>query len=343
MSEKSGKYVVICDILRMFALMGVLVCHLAMFLPLSPWIKLVSLSGMRGVQVFFVLSAYLACFTFIGQKLCIKSYYRRRCLRILPCYYFAIFLSILLVEGIGGGSSPDVFGLGWLRYFLGLNTILPSTDFSQWNNLFGFWCMPGFLFFYAIVPLLMYFIRSRRAAWIFFIACVGLAFGVAECGHRLEEVGSYEKMLMLARYSPWYQMQHFALGVLCFYTCREGGINATLVSFLLLLCVFLCISVKLEISGSLFAGIIILLFRNISMEVDGIWVKILRFISHYSFHIYLGHLPAFYIASFCMGYFSYTHSGAMYYCGYVAVVCVITAVIVFFMELVNRFVRRMVA
>lgn len=103
--------------------------------------------GLYGVPVFFTLSGYLAMQS-IKRSTTVKEYYHKRLIRILPSYYFCLFMASLLIT-----MPTDELGLGWLRYFLFLNLFLPSSE-PQWININGYWCMPVFMFFYLMVPLL---------------------------------------------------------------------------------------------------------------------------------------------------------------------------------------------
>ena len=255
------------------------------------------------------------------------------------CYYATLLLSVIYVECISGGSSADVFYIGWLRYFLGLNTILPSTDFFQWNNLCGFWCMPGFLFLYAVIPFLLCFVKNSRAAWGLVFVSLCLAFCIAECGNRWALDTEYENVKILARYSPFYQLQHFALGIMCFFACREGKIKRTLIWLLILTLIFMFVSVRLEILGSLAACVILLMFQN--LKISATWTKWLRFISRYSFQVFLSHLLAYSIAVMCMErFFSAYVSGGWYHCSLFFLFCLFTVVIVVYLETVNRIIKR---
>lgn len=100
------------DILRFFAFFAVLMFHTTDFsvayfterhLPL--WLAKVatevSSAGARGVDLFFVLSAYLITELLLREKeqtgsLNVKSFYIRRILRIWPLYYFFILLTFFV-------------------------------------------------------------------------------------------------------------------------------------------------------------------------------------------------------------------------------------------------------
>ena len=109
------------------------IINLTIYLPVPDRISPFFTWGGRGVQWFFVLSGYFACHSFI-PKTGIASYYKKRAICILPSYYVAIIVIMLFYHLVLSDVTPDIFGIGWLRYFLGLNTVLPSTNYDLWNN-----------------------------------------------------------------------------------------------------------------------------------------------------------------------------------------------------------------
>lgn len=93
--------------------------------------------GAHCVQIFFVISGYLGCsYFFRCSDSTVIEYYKKRSLRILPIYYAAILAAMIYVELFTQGFNKDVFYLGWARYYLGLNTLLPSADFWHWKRVF---------------------------------------------------------------------------------------------------------------------------------------------------------------------------------------------------------------
>ena len=273
-------------------MLGVLAVHFSGEFPFPEAMANVMSIGKRGVQVFFALSAYLACAYFFKAGATYGTYYKRRALRILPTYYAAITAALVYIEYCVGGSSQDVFHLGWLRYYLGLNTILPSTDFGMWNNLFGMWCMTDFIFFYAVVPVIIHYVVNYRRAVIWVIICVLLAVLAKKLS---KQMGSdyFSDLPWMIKWSPLGQMQHFALGMLTFFAIRANKVRITaIVMGIALLC-----SLRSELSGSTFACLVLLLLHKDALNLKGWSLSGLKFVSKYSFHVYLSHPLALAIAN----------------------------------------------
>ena len=100
------------DCLRFFAFFGVFIFHTFPFdpgyysarhIPLAGLIASVSTAGSFGVDLFFLLSAFLITELLLREKarygrIHLKAFYIRRILRIWPLYFFAIVIAILLAR-----------------------------------------------------------------------------------------------------------------------------------------------------------------------------------------------------------------------------------------------------
>lgn len=70
----------ILDYLRVLAMAGVLVVHCSQQFSVPPQIYNILRSGVFCVQIFFVISGYLACFYFARSEASIANYYKKRAL-----------------------------------------------------------------------------------------------------------------------------------------------------------------------------------------------------------------------------------------------------------------------
>ncbi len=286
-------------------MLGVLVVHLSQQFPIPQWMKIVSKPGAYGVQIFFVISAYLGCSYFFRPTATTLGYYKKRALRIVPIYYAAILVAMVYIELFTSGYNEDIFHLGWLRYFFALNTILPSADFTQWNNSFGFWTMTEFIFFYITIPMVIGIISTYRRSLIWFSFCCAVALLMNYTVPLLPE-NMFSSLGQFILWSPLMQMQHFALGMVIFFAARENKIResailCTILAVVMIL-IFLLSSMKPDFDASYLkklsaaliisssTGLAILLFqKKRSVSSCGKW---LMFLSKYSFHVYLSHLLA---------------------------------------------------
>ncbi len=169
------------DILRFFAFLLVFINHA---FPTSPelyvaklgfppavasWLVSFVLSGGLGVDLFFVLSAFLITELLVREherfgRINLRDFYIRRALRIYPLYYgfLAVVIFINRVFGIAGYLSP--------RYKLMFILPLANWAVAMWGGppsvAVHLWSVGIEEQFYLAYPLLLRFFRIRRIALI---------------------------------------------------------------------------------------------------------------------------------------------------------------------------------
>lgn len=117
-------------------------------------------SGNTGVTLFFVLSGFLLSLPFIArlqseQAPSIRDYYISRILRILPLYYLAILVAILVTGKVDIGISALMFK------FVGFE-IFPYS--VVW------WTLAAEVQFYLLLPFIMILFRNRLGLLILLLA-----------------------------------------------------------------------------------------------------------------------------------------------------------------------------
>lgn len=167
------------DSLRGIAILLVLMAHCAMFrasgLP-SWFLKVTAIDvGPRGVQLFFVVSAFTLSLSFVDRKALEKHYLRnfyiRRFFRIAPLFYTAIVFYVLLDFFL----NHQAFSVGNI-----ISTFLFVNGFSPYwinNIVFGGWSVAVEFSFYALFPLLFFYMNSiKRSIAILFFFMVSMQF-----------------------------------------------------------------------------------------------------------------------------------------------------------------------
>lgn len=190
----------------------------------------------------------------------------------------------------------DIFGLKWLRFFLGLNTILPSNNYEIWNNPYGWWTMSAFIWFYAMAPFLMKFVNNWKKAvlfvpvslgsWITWKLIMRVLFG---------NINGLDDINTLSGASPFGTLIYFALGILEFMAIKEKKNFFTVIG----LFVFAIVGVVIHRNAwtvAAFSGILIILFNQYPVVLKGRFKSIVQFFGKHSFNIYLVHLLAFEIS-----------------------------------------------
>jgi peptidoglycan/LPS O-acetylase OafA/YrhL len=136
--------------------------------------------GFLGVDMFFVLSGFLIVSRLLREEaatgtVSLRSFYRRRVLRIFPLYYAVLaFAAIWMVAAPHSTSGQDFKdGLGWAAVYL-----------SNWREAPGLlaitWSLACEEQFYIVWPLLQRFLK-RQAVWalaLLTIINVALQLGV---------------------------------------------------------------------------------------------------------------------------------------------------------------------
>ena len=278
------------DILRIIACLGVVCIH-EMYINKPRVIANIFSFGDWGVTCFFLLSGYFAARELNGSNVKNIDYIKKRFLRIIPTYYLAIVLIISFLYFQRTDIQSDIFGLGWLRYFLFLNTILPSNNFDIWNNLFGLWTISNFIFFYVLAPFLL-----KKTNFIKLLSLCAVSFSLKYVWKvviiiSFRNIEGLEKVDVLAGTSPIGTLYQFLLGALVYLGIKERRkiilyLGATL---LLVTSVITCKTILIYCAVSI---LLILIFEGVAIKQS----RILRTISNSTYYVYLCHELSFEIA-----------------------------------------------
>ena len=169
--------------MRAIAVLGVLIIHVgaASGVNLHAWYGVATSQGRLGVRIFFMISAFLLFRPFVMAQLHdestprIRTYAKRRALRILPGYWAALIL-LALWPGLSGVWTQD-----WWVYF----GILQAYWFgSLHQGLSVAWSLTIEVAFYLVLPLLALCLgwlgrganaRTRMQRQVFALIFLGLA------------------------------------------------------------------------------------------------------------------------------------------------------------------------
>jgi peptidoglycan/LPS O-acetylase OafA/YrhL len=283
-----GKKRQILDITRICAALMVFTVHFFMFVDAPSAISRITANFSSGVALFFVISGYLMMES-LEHCRDIREYMHKRVVRILPSYYAILLVAIVVWDIILGQMPSDELGLGWIRYFLFLNTIVPSKQYYFWNDLWGLWTFSCFMVFYLLAPFLKKIIKNYKQSLVFLgISIVG---GYA-AGYVMEYIFvrlGYSDAYIIAGDSPWINLNIFAIGMCMWYALREHKERSFMGVCGVLITVLMLFGKQNRISYGCAAAVIILAFWEIAIT-SKIAVKIIDVLSRYSFSLYLVHL-----------------------------------------------------
>nr|WP_315164766.1 acyltransferase [uncultured Flavobacterium sp.] len=141
----------------------------------------ISQIGLKGVELFFILSGFLITGILMNSKASpnfFKTFYLRRFIRIFPLYYFVLTISFLVLPNlinVDDAGRDVIKQQGWLWTYLsnfsGFLTHTSSWDASINFPSFGhFWSLCVEEHFYVFWPFLIYFSNDKwlpRLMWSF--------------------------------------------------------------------------------------------------------------------------------------------------------------------------------
>ena len=273
------------QILRIISCLAVFFCHFGQRLHINSILSdLYNFSqlGRFGVELFFVISGYLACFSLSNGK-SISSFYKKRAIRILPLYYFCILYYFITETLVFKNIPEDAMHLGWLRYIFCLNGIVPSEGYF-WSNIGITWTIPVFVVFYLIAPLVVKIAKSTWSSALVLVISIILSILIKDKGN--------------GWFSAFTYMPCFIMGVVVYNAKKESRKFITLLGFqLFILLTKFCewnryFSKAIQISelfiiSSIFASIVLLSHEvNINNKKS---IKVLDFLDEHSYTLYLVH------------------------------------------------------
>lgn len=176
--------------LRAFAALGVVTLHStylighALFNEFTyPWLASFWVFGNTGVQLFFVLSGFLLFLPYARAMLFqekwpkTRTFYLRRALRILPGYYFSLFLLVILVQ------RAYLLPNRWPELFLFLTFFMESTSATFRQINVPYWSLGTEVQFYLLLPFIALGIHAlvkrvahspKKRLQAALLACTGL-------------------------------------------------------------------------------------------------------------------------------------------------------------------------
>jgi peptidoglycan/LPS O-acetylase OafA/YrhL len=188
LSYRPGTHVAALDGIRGIAIMLVMLHHFTIYgmgKPTTLIDKLfygVTAAGWCGVDLFFVLSAFLITGILLdakGGEYFFRNFYIRRILRIFPLYYGFLFVVFTLLPHMMYVS--DNFGLlinqqGWYWSYL-VNLPIAFEGWPRLYTLGHFWSLAVEEQFYLFWPLVVFFAR-RRQLMLICVVCFAAGFAV---------------------------------------------------------------------------------------------------------------------------------------------------------------------
>lgn len=245
------------DALRGLAIAGVVIVHTFQYgnIPIPVYLEGIIGNGARGVQLFYVVSAFTLMLSFsqrIGNEHSpVRNFFCRRFFRIAPMYYIGI-VYYLWQDGLG-----PRYWLGDMEQISAFN-ILSNFTFTHGFNPYwitsvvpGGWSITVEMTFYIMLPFLAKRIKDTNKAFLFFYLAI-LLHGILKVVLLKFPFIAFERLWKeyLYLYFPS-QLPVFALGIMMFYIIREES-SANRISGLMLLPLPLLLMIQLALGANIF-------------------------------------------------------------------------------------------
>ncbi|MBJ6108884.1 acyltransferase [Hymenobacter sp. BT523] len=210
------------DALRGLAIIGVLFIHTVVYGTelhwLNLWLRNAFDVGSRGVQLFFLVSAFTLCRsaqTRRNEQAPTRNFFLRRLFRIAPLYWLGVLFYGFLWPWLSGQPSTAT-PANTLAHLTFLNGLSP-----YWlnNPVPGGWSISVEVWFYAVAPWLFASLGTADRAARF--VAISVAVGVASTLVLLPRQPIADATLWWQYLFWWFpsQLPHFGLGVLLNRVC----------------------------------------------------------------------------------------------------------------------------
>jgi peptidoglycan/LPS O-acetylase OafA/YrhL len=279
------------DALRGIAILLVILCHVFIAFP---ELDVPGLAGTflwqanRGVQLFYIISAFTLFYSYKEKNWSWQEYFVRRFFRIAPMFYVAVIVyTIFFVDGISASVLVKMF------------TFTNGIDIYNINAVFpGSWSIAVEFPFYIVLFLLLTRINNLTQSVNFFLVSCVIAFLLNALLRRTLDGPEEVVGLYLYFYLPS-QAPVFALGVVLYFLVVR---NETRVAPLTLLLLGFLVSLHIAIGGKgliedhvqLSIGFAIVTLALARFPVAVIVNAFTSFIGKISFSLYLTHFMVIY-------------------------------------------------
>lgn len=264
------------QLLRVGACLLVFLVHFGQRVDLSGILRVFTDFGRYGVQLFLLISGFLAGRTFFDNpEVNVWTYYKKRAIAILPLYYLVIlyyFITENILNHFVSVIPADELGLGWFRYIFLLNGFFNS-DTYFWSNLGITWTIPIFAFFYLIAPWILRKVKSVAASIVVWL-CV---FAITKV------LGMFYSCVMFSN------LHMLFLGAVV-YACVKNKCSLPAIAVFALLAICMTILKKeLYVYISSFACIMLALTTAGNVCLPGWLQRTIDTLDKYSYTLYLMH------------------------------------------------------
>lgn len=274
------------DLLRGSSAFMVFLVHYSNVLPWSGRLHQMAGIGGHGVEIFLLLSGYLLLPSIHTKSA--GKYYLNRWFRIIPLYYAVLVIQYFDFYRRSIPLPADSSRLGWLRYFLCLQTSIP-TDENFWVNLCATWTIPCFILFYLLGPVFKKLIFNYKSS----LKYLAITFLIGEYlipeGFKLLHNQLGTNFSQISEMFPVRYLWYFCVGISCYYARleeKQKNFISILMGILIIRLTGVFINSRME---WIIIGAVLLMLQGNRELKEGLFCTIVRILSKYSYALYLVH------------------------------------------------------
>ncbi len=261
---------------------------------IHPYLQGMFNNGARGVQLFYLLSAFTLFLSFNNrhpnEKRPIRNYFIRRFFRIAPLFYLAIVYYLW--------QNTFVFSVKNIAvHFLFLNGFSPYTI----NSIVpGCWSIAVEVSFYSLLPFLFYRIKNIQQACIFTLVALCLRFVLFVLLNRYFSISDQQLWDDYLFYYLPNQLPIFGLGIILYFIIYGEAKTSFSPKFLVISSLILAVGLSFQpgifIPDIFYFGIIFLIFTcSLHRYHPAILFNApVLYIGQISYTLYLTHWAAIY-------------------------------------------------
>jgi peptidoglycan/LPS O-acetylase OafA/YrhL len=162
------------EALRAYAACSIIMLHATTIHPFAvpTWFFYARQYLVLGVPMFFIISSFSLFYGYSGRLTCIhlmRVYYLRRFLRISPLFYFSLIIWTIYFYCVG---SP-IKGIS--EYFLNVSFLFNLVPGAHTSIVPAGWSIGVEMIFYAVLPILLGFVRSTISSALALATSIFLA------------------------------------------------------------------------------------------------------------------------------------------------------------------------
>lgn len=298
-SKSQAPHYPFIDALRGWAILGVILVHCSIEVqPASELLLRIMRQGAKGVQLFFIASAFTLCASWSSRSQFdnrpITSFIIRRFFRIAPMFYLSALVYLLLNGLTRSYWAPN--GISWQAIISTLSFTHGFHPESINSVVPGGWSIAVEMTFYSIAPFLFKSTRSTSRAIKILAACF-LAQKINQLiSPKLFDYPKDQQYIVdnFIELNFLSQLPYFGCGIICYWVIQDRAINGNrfkntsylIPFFYLALCSLSQPTQSTLIAGGIFSMILISSYTNPQILIVN---KITNKIGKLSYSLYLTH------------------------------------------------------